>query len=62
MDYKKMSDLGVEELIAQKIEFERQLKELLLNSSLTNMEKPHLKRSLKISIAQANGLLAKGDK
>ena len=62
MDYNKLSNLGRDELLLQKDELERQLKELLLNSSLTSMEKPHLKRSLKISIAQVNGLLAKGDK
>lgn len=62
MDYKKMSELNKSELVAQKIELEKQLKDLLLNSSLTSMEKPHVKSSLKKDVARINTLLAKGEK
>jgi ribosomal protein L29 len=62
MDYKKLCEMSDEELNSHKAELERQLKELSLNSALTNMEKPHQKRSLKVSVAQICGLLARGDK
>jgi len=62
MDYKKLSELSNTELVNKKLELEKSLKELTLNSSLTSMEKPHLKRELKTNIAQINGLLAKGEK
>ncbi len=61
MDFKKLSVLTKEELLSKKLDIEKQLKEELLNTSLTNMEKPHVKRELKISIAQINGLLSKGE-
>ncbi len=62
MDYKKLQELSKNELLGQRVELEKQLKEMLLNSSLTNLEKPHMKKSLKVSIARINSILAKGDK
>lgn len=62
MDYKKLQELSKIELLGQRTELERQLREMLLNSSLTNLEKPHMKKSLKVSIARINSILAKGDK
>jgi len=62
MDYKKYKEMSTAELKEQKHQLETNLKELTLNSSLTSMEKPHLKRVYKKSIAQVNTLLSKGDK
>ena len=62
MDYKKYKEMSAEELREQKVQLESSLKELILNSSLTSMEKPHLKRVYKKGIAQVSTLLSKGDK
>ena len=62
MDFKKYEEMSIEELKEQKVKLEGSLKELMLNSSLTSMEKPHLKRVYKKGIAQVNTLLSKGDK
>lgn len=62
MEMKKLSELSNSELVNKKRELEKKLKHLILNSSLTNMDKPHLKRSLKIDIAQICSLLPKGVK
>jgi ribosomal protein L29 len=62
MNFNKLSELNNTELLQKKVELETQLQELMLNSSLTNMEKPHMKSLLKKDIARVNCLLAKGDK
>lgn len=57
MDFKKLKELSSTELIERRKEVEKQLSELFLKSSLTSMEKPHLKRSYKRQLAQIETLL-----
>ena len=57
MDFKKLKDLSSAELTERRKEVEKQLSELLSKSSLSSMEKPHLKRSYKRQLAQIETLL-----
>ena len=57
MEFKKMQELSAVELNSKKREVDLKIKELLSNSALTSMEKPHLKKEYKKTIAQINTLL-----
>ena len=62
MKTNKYSDLNKSELQLKKSELEAEVKKLLLNSSLTAIEKPHEKKALKVEIARVSSLLKNAEK
>ena len=62
MKSNKYSDLNKAELKLKKLELEAEVKKLLLNSSLTAIEKPHEKKALKVEIARVSSLLKSAEK
>ena len=62
MKTNKYKDLTKHELLNKKSELESDVKKLLLNSSLTGIEKPHEKKALKTEIARVSSLLKNVEK
>lgn len=61
MKKSKFADLSKKELLDKKIELESEIKELLLNASLTSLEKPHKKELIKKEIARISTLVNRGE-
>ena len=57
MDFKNLKNLTESELLLKQKELVMKLAELRSNSLLTTMEKPHLKKVYKKSLAQISTLL-----